>query len=178
MDILTLKRLLQSAKIQPASPTCPPFMLATALDQVLNYETVLSVLHDPAFESVQPYQKEDAAQVIMREGRKAFAVLVEADCTLHLPTFIEEGLLSALPIADDVLQNYVSADESRRFQAAQAQYNVHVFRRGKWMRKIPKTARLPYVKQERIGAGGFSTVWSVDICSQAQEFVRDAKGPV
>jgi hypothetical protein len=146
------------------------------LDQVLNLEDVLSTLQDSVF-AIDRHRQEHTAQIIVQEGRKVFAILLDIGCEHHLPFFIEEGLLT-VPIQRSQLTQGLSEIEIQKFESAQSEYLVHTFRKGVWMRRIPSSTRLPYVDQKHIGGGGYSTVWSVSIYSPSQDFIPDAQGQV
>jgi hypothetical protein len=116
MDLQKLKKQLHYAKIRPGRTSCSPFVLLASLEEVLSLENVLSALQDPIF-SIHKYKWEDTAQIIVREGRKSFAILLEIGCEPYLFAFIENGLLNSVPADFSLLSQHLSESQARLFES-------------------------------------------------------------
>jgi hypothetical protein len=153
-------------------------MPEASLTKILNMKDVVEVLKDPKFE-IPDHKRYSTAQVIVEEGKKVFAIAVEVGCEAHLSSFIEHSYLDAslitqLPMSlKIILQSYAVL-----FERIKSDYLVYTFRRGAWRKRIEDWMTLPYVRQERIGSGGFSTVYRVSIHHSQQSLIPETHDEV
>ena len=176
MDLRHLKQRLQDAKVRPAMPSRGPFMPRQSLSEVLTLQNVAEVVQDPIFR-IPPHKWDDTARIVVEEGKEVFAILLEISCEAHLSTFIENECLS-LPADFAVLSVMMPQSDARLFERIQSDYLVYSFHKGVWRRKVQDYETLPYVSEERIGGGCFSTVYRVHIHHSHQHIVQGTQKQV
>jgi len=169
-DLGDLRNLLQKHKKPAAGQKMRYFLPNGSLEQILTLNTVQNALSDPSFQ-IPPHKKDSTAQTVIREARKVFAVLVELKLEHALAQFIENEIMDKeLPVDEKILERVICSGDARDFIYRQWEYLAYNFRRGPYQREIRTEIILPYLEEEKIGGGGYSTVYEVFIHSAHQDF--------
>ena len=172
-----IKIRLERARISAAGQPHRDFIPDGSLQRILTAEDVFAVLADPAFQ-VPSHKIESTAQIVISEGRIIFALLLNLSLERELGRFIEDDCLDqALPLSKSRLEDVIP-QAAGEFAKRQWSYRAYQFRKGQYHRKIKDEEILPYIEQERIGGGGFSTVYKVLIHPGYQNVVPDAPSSV
>ena len=157
-----LRSQIWACKVPAAWPSPRGFLPEGSLDGLINPTVITSVLSDPAFQ-IPLHKRESAAQIVISEGRKVFAILVDLRLEYALSLLIENDCLdSRLPLNDDDLKD-IPREGAREISRKQWEYIAYKFRTGKYLRKIQNEIILPFLRQTKIGGGGFSVVYEVFI---------------
>lgn len=157
-----LRAQIWACKVPAAGGSPREFLPEDSLDHILNPTAITSVLSDPAFQ-IPSHKRESTAQIVISEGRKVFAILVDLRLEYALGLLIENDCLdSGLPLNDDDLKD-IPPEGAREILRKQWDYIAYKFRSGKYLRKIQNEIILPYLRETKIGGGGFSVVYEVFI---------------
>lgn len=176
-DPADLRKRLQENKIPAAGQQQREFLPNGCLEQLLNREYVLDVLSHPTL-GIPFHKRESAADSVLNEGQKVFAILVEMRLQEALAAFIENEILdSALPVDKTQLEGIISCDDVQKFVNHQWDYLAYEFRKGSYQRKIRDEIILPYLEQTRIDRGS-SPVYKVLVHRAHQKFTLDASQTV
>ncbi|KIW34742.1 uncharacterized protein PV07_01500 [Cladophialophora immunda] len=174
MAVARLKAQILQAKIHPVGLPWSAFMPEGSLSAILDIQTVTDALADPTF-NIPPHKRDDAANIVVEQGMKVFSILLELNCERYLSDCIENNCLdSSLTISETVLAD-IFPEVAAHFYRLQFQYKAYILQSSTFHRNLQDMHVLPYVKQERIGGGGFSTVYAVDIHPAHQRLVRPSK---
>ncbi|KIW21533.1 hypothetical protein PV08_02113 [Exophiala spinifera] len=170
-----LKTQILQAKIHPIGVPWSAFMPEGSLSAILDIQTVTEALADPTF-SIPPHKLDDAAIIVVEQGMKVFSILLELNCEKYLSACIENNCLdSSLTIAETILADILSPEVAPHFYRLQFQYKAYTLQRSTFHRNLQEMHVLPYVKQKRIGGGGYSTVYEVEIHPAHQNLVPPSK---
>lgn len=162
------------------------FVPAKALDRLLDVPTVSSILDElVGTGSMQPYQRHEALEVILRDGKRVFATL----CTMRkgslIMEFIHHGdgfsgsrLDSMLPLDEATLKIIFPdklSQEYRAFYDIQWSFLSPIFARNLWYRKLHGLSVLPFMAEQRMGSGSFGTVNRVFLHGLNQDLDRSTR---
>ena len=174
-----LKVRIQEAKFPAAGQSLRKFLPEGCLLSILKLDDVVLALGDPIFE-VPEYKRESTAKIVLGEGTKTFAILLELNQEYLLKPLIEHDLLdSALPFQEGFLSSlapHVVAHSN--FTTVQWDYLAYRSRKGQYHRTISDKQTLPYIEQENIGGGGFSKVYRVLVHSAHQDVIQNTSQKV
>lgn len=177
MALARIKAKLHESKIYPTDGRCKSFMPETSLRKMLNIHDVTQALWDSNFD-IPPHKRNDTAETVIREGWKVFAILLELNCEKDLVAFIEnDSLDSSLPL-DQTILIHIAPDSATKFERLQWEYLPHSFRRSQYHRRLRDAVILPYIRQDEIARGGFSSVYRVLVHSEHQDVVQGTKSEV
>jgi hypothetical protein len=177
MALAQIKSQIEEAKIHNTDQLCQSFMPEGCLSEILNIENVTEALSKPEFR-IPSHKRDSTARIILEEAKKVFAILLELNCEKYLTSFIENDYLdSSLPLRQSTLVDVIP-QSAAIFERLQYDYLVYFFRKSQYHRKIRDCLILPYVSQERIGGGGFSSVYGVLVHSSHQDLVQPTNSKV
>ena len=175
MALPTVRSHLQGLKNNHADPNLKVFVPQGCLGDVLNLDEVIQVLGEAVFNS-PVHKRENTAKTILLEAPKIFAILLELHCEQSLVRFIENDVLDSRLPFDEATLHHVIPEAAKRFECLQYEYLAYRFQRGQYHKRLSEKQILPYTRQEKIGGGGFSTVYRVRVHSSHQNFMSSA-GP-
>lgn len=162
-SVADLKHSLQEHKRTAAGQNGRKFMPNGVLKEILTSKTLPDILSDSALQ-IEAYKREDTAEVILREAKKIFAVLVDLELHHEISRFIEHDLLDEkLPIEETRLDEVLSSAEAKGFVFHQWEYLAYDIPRPPYQRRIRPEILLPYLEEKIVGGGGFSDVFEVSI---------------
>lgn len=96
---------------------------------------------------------------------------IGSNCSIR---FIENDVLdSRLPLDEVTLKNLIP-EAVKRFENLQYEYLAYSFRSGQYHKKLSDHQILPFIQEECIGGGGFSSVYKVRVRTSHQNFVDKA----
>jgi hypothetical protein len=145
-----------------------------SLSAILNIQNVTEALADPRF-NIPSHKLEDAANTVIEQGLKVFSILLELNCERYLSVFIENDCLdSSLTLPENLLAEIIP-EGAAHFHKLQFQYKPYFLRKSQYHRNLGNLQVLPYVEQENIGGGGFSSVYAVSIHRAHQNLVQQSK---
>lgn len=149
-----------------------------SLSSIATFESLVEVLTCPEF-SVPRHKRESTARFIVQEpAQKLFAILIETKCEKYLTSLLENDYSDKhLPIDRSSLEILLE-DAADLFARMQHEYLVYSFRRGQFHRKLRDSQVLPFMHQERIGGGGFSSVYRALVHPLHQDFEASAGSKV
>lgn len=161
MTLLTeIKRRIQTHREVAAGQGPRGFIPCDCLQNILTTDEVALVLADPEFQ-IPRHKIQGTADLLVREGLKVFAILLELNLESKLVAFIEHEMLDEkLPVHLNDLEDVIP-EAAETFEALQWNHLAYRFRRGQYHRRIKPKEILPYIEESRIGGGGFSTVYKV-----------------
>ena len=145
-------------------------MPAGSLSSIVTHESLIEALACPEF-GLSHHKHEGTAKFIVQEpAQKLFAILVEIRCEKYLALLLENDYSDKyLPIDRSLLEPLLE-DSAELFARIQHDYMVYSFRRGQFHRKLRDPQLLPFLHQERIGGGGYSSVYKALVHPLHQDF--------
>ena len=157
-----IRDLLSASKRNAAGQGQRKFLPDGLLDQILHDSDLSVILRHPSFR-IDLHKWDSTIEIVMREGRKVFAILVELERESAFPKFIEYGILDrTLPVLEKgTLEFVLEPHKVKEFLQYQWEYLAHKFSRTMYNQRLSAEYILPYVQHTRIGGGGFSTVYDV-----------------
>lgn len=178
MALSAIRGLLQTLRDASTAPDLRSFIPDGCLSQVFQIETVIEALSDTVFD-IPAHKHEYIAKIVCDEYSKIFAILLELHREELLTTFIENDISdSKLPLARTTF-NVLIPDAPNQFERLQHEYTAYQFKKCHFVHKrIPEYQVLPFIRQTRIGGGGFSSVFKVQIHPSHQDFVEKAGADV
>lgn len=178
MALARIRTEIQSAKVRTQDSSSPAFMPEGSLSSIVTYENLVAVFSCPEF-SVPGHKRESTARFIVQEpAQKLFAILIETKSEKYLTLLLENDYSDKhLPIDRSSLEILLE-DTADLFSRIQHEYLVYSFRRGQFHRKLRDSQVLPFLHQERIGGGGFSSVYRAQVHPLHQDFQASAGGKV
>lgn len=165
------------------------FIPAQTLDRLLDEPTASKILDEMVSTGcMQPYQKHEALQVILRDGKRVFATL----CTMgkessimdfihHFDAFNNSRLDSVLPLDEAVLKGIfpdTHGQDYRTFYDTQWGFLAPVFAHDLWYRKLHDRSILPFVREESLGKGGSGKVSRVFLQGANQDLDMSTRDEV
>ena len=177
MALSNIRCHLQELRNHNADPNLKVFVPKGCSGDVFKIDEVTQALGEAVFNIPIP-KRETTARIVLDEAPKIFAILLELHWEQSLVRFIENDVLdSRLPL-DDVALKHVIPEAVKRFECLQYKYLAYQFRRGQYHKRLSEKQILPYIRQEKIGGGGFSTVYRVRVHSSHQNFMSNASPKV
>lgn len=177
MALANIKARITQEKILTTGRYCQTFMPKGSLSRFLNIENVTNALADPVF-NIPFHKRNDTAVDIIEEGQSVFAILLEMNGERYLSSFIENhNLDSSLPIPSSVLSD-IMPHNGALFERLQKDYYVHSFRKSQYRRTLPDTITLPFLSQESLKEGGYSSVYAVKVHPAHQNFFNQSESKV
>ena len=168
----TLRIQLQDARRLAAGSNAKQFLPEGYLREHLKLNDIVSLLSDALFDIPQ-HKQESTARIVYEEALKILSILVDLNWQQKLSLFIENHILdSSLPLDEDSLRSLIP-EAWNNFKALQWEYLAYRFRKGHIQFKLRQELILPYIQQEPLGKGGFSTVSKVVIHSAHQDLLSD-----
>ena len=133
----------------------------------------MSILSDNVFD-IPRHKQESTAHIIREDALKVFSILVDLNWPQKLSSFIESDVLdSSLPLDEQSLKSLVPQAWAS-FKALQWDYLAYRFRKGQYQIKLRQELVLPFIDQEPLGSGGYSTVYKVTIHPAHQSLIPEA----
>ncbi|KAL9120617.1 MAG: hypothetical protein Q9187_002825 [Circinaria calcarea] len=173
MELSNIKNRLRSLKSSVNGSNVKTFVAEGCLTEIYNIDEVSRALAEPIF-NIPSHKLESTARIVLNEAPKIFAILLELHCEQVFVRFVESDVLdSRLPLDEAILRNIIP-EAAQRFECLQWEYLAYQFKRGQYHKKLSQKQVLPYLQQENIGGGGYSTVYRVLIPPQHQTFIGDA----
>ena len=173
----TLRRELQNARRPAAGSNSKKFVPEGYLRQHLTLNDITSLLSDTVFDIPQ-HKQQSTALIVYEEALKILSILVDLNWQQKLSSFIEDNVLDLrLPLDESLLRSLIP-EAWINFKTLQWEYLAYRFRKGQYRIKLQEELILPYVEQEPLGKGGFSTVSKVLIHSAHQNLLPDVNRQV
>lgn len=161
MALSEIRACLQELRNLNHLPGLKAFIPEGSLSK-LSLHQITKALSEPAF-GIEDHKLEDTASIVVEEAQKIFAILVEISWECGLAEFIKNDIFdSRLPLELSKLVTIVP-EVAVTFERVQWDYIAYRFRKGQYRKKLVDTQILPYVGQEKIGGGGCSVVYRVNI---------------
>lgn len=138
------------------------FVPEAGLFELLTHRTIEIALEDPVF-GFEPHQRGPVLAEVTESGRKLFAILVELRIEQRLKKCLEQNLSdSNLPILDETTLHGLFPESVTHFQKLQWEFVPLKFREHAH-KDIESERVLPFVENEKVSSGGFSTVFKVKV---------------
>lgn len=155
------------------APHLKSFVPEGSLSSVFQTGEVIHALGE-GVSNIPAHKRESTARIICDEASKIFAILLELHWEQLLHRFIENDVLdSRLPLDEVTLKNLIP-EAVKRFESLQYEYLAYSFRSGQYHKKLSDHQILPFIHQECIGGGGFSSVYKVRVHASHQNFTDKA----
>jgi hypothetical protein len=139
-----------------------PFVPEDGLFELLTSHTIETALEDPVF-GFEAHQQGPVSVEVMEGARKLFAILVELRIEQRLKKCLEKNVLdSNLPILDETILHDLFPESATHFRKLQWEF-VPLKLREHAHKDIESERVLPFVDNEKISSGGFSTVFRVKV---------------
>ena len=177
MLLATFKAKLQSAKVPVAGSGSKYFVPEGYLREIVTVNDIVSVVSDSVFEIPQ-HKRESTADAVFEDFLKVFSILVDINSPQKLSSFIESDVLDQRLPLDEGLLKTLLPQAWANFKALQWEHLAYRFRKGQYQIKLGPERVLPFVDQEDLGRGGYSTVYKVTIHPTHQALVPEAKQQV
>ena len=138
------------------------FLPKESLDQILHRDNISESLGDASFH-IQQHKFENTIDLVLNEGKRVFAILVETKLEFALVDLVEHRILDrALPVSEEQLKPILAESTDRQqFAERQWAYMAYDFPRIQYVQRLSVDYVLPYVEQTEIEGGGFSRVYKV-----------------
>lgn len=173
----SIRYQLQGLRTCSADPGLKTFVPEGRLEDVFTIDKVIQALGETVF-NIPVHKRETTARIVLNEASKVFAILLELHSEQSLISFIENDILdSRLPL-DEVALQHIIPKAVKGFQCLQYEYLAYQFRRGQYHKRLSEAQILPYIQQEKIGGGGFSTVYKIRVHSSHQNFLSNTSSKV
>ena len=174
-----IRNLLSTQKKKAAGQGNKSFLPEGSLDRILCRENISESLSDPSFQ-IQLPKFESTVDLVFKERKKVFAILVETGLECTLVEFIEHRISDRLlPASEEQLKPVLAESTDRHlFTERQWNYLALEFSRGPYVQQLSADHVLPYVEQEQIGSGGFSRVYKVRVHPAHQTIEPEIKRTV
>lgn len=177
MLLATFKAKLQSAKILVAGSGSKSFVPEGYLRENVTVNDIVSIISDEVFE-VPQHKRGSTADAIFEDFLKVFSILIDINSPQKLSSFIESDVLDQrLPLDEELLKTLLPQAWAN-FKSLQWEYLAYRFRKGQYQIKLGPERVLPFVDQEDLGSGGYSTVYKVTIHPTHQALIPEAKNQV
>ena len=171
MALAYLKTQIGLAKVYSTDALSRNFMPAGSLSRILSPEKVKEALCESKF-SIPPHKLDDTTRIVIEDYPSIFAILLELSCESYLTVFIEHYIRDHdIPLTLSSLTDVIP-HSAAVFETLQLDYNVHSFRKSLYRQTLPDKLTLPFVSQERIGGGGYSSVYEVTIHPSHHNFIK------
>jgi hypothetical protein len=134
-------------------------------------------LRDPSFQ-IQQHKFESTVDLVLKEGKKFFAIVVESRLERTIIKFIEHGIFDrVLPASEEQLKPILSElTDIQLFMECQWNYLAHQFSRKIYVEHLSANCILPYVEQTKIASGGYSCVYKVLVHPAQQSIESEVRG--
>lgn len=138
------------------------FVPEAGLFELLTRRTIETALEDPVF-GFEPHQRGPVSVEVTEGARKLFAILVELRIEQRLKKCLEKNLLdSNLPILDETILHGLFPESVTHFHKLQWEF-VPLKLREHAHKDIESERVLPFVENEKLSSGGYSTVFKVKV---------------
>lgn len=134
---------------------------------------------------IQVYQQGEIVKAILGNGLRLFATLISLSRPELIIKFIEadhfaaDQLDSKLPFSKQAVELILKDDKlSTRFEKHQWRFFLPFFCADQSHRELGVSTRLPFVRCEHIGEGGFGEVYKMFLPASCQGLVPEAEGEV
>jgi len=127
-----------------------------------------------------PEDLSESTNILFRDGRKVFAILVEIGAVQHIADYLSGNLLDGkLPFQDRDLEHFDDTSFAVQFQKFQWDYLAPIWGDGSSSHKIlDAKAILPFTKEEFLSEGSFGKAYIVTFKATHQGFFKSANGDV
>ena len=150
------------------------------LDQFLTIEIVRNAI---AESKLEPYVQEEVMQMVLRGGKRVFAILVQIDYLSAIARLIEHDHLqmqpldAKLPFAESLVTTILGESYGKAFYRAQWSFIAPLFRGDLSHRMLDRATILPFTVNQKIGQGAFGTVYEVMLDARHQGDAAGAELP-
>lgn len=162
------------------------FVTQDALKDLFNETSITKIVTDLSDTGkIQIYQQEEIVKAIVGNGRRLFATLISLSRPELILKFIEADhfaggqLDSKLPFSKQAVALILGDEKlSTRFEKHQWRFFLPFFCADQSHRELGVSTRLPFVRCEHLGEGGFGEVYKMIIPASCQALVPGAEGEV
>src|SRR5579862_3743247 len=177
MSLDSLRARLHRLRVDAAGQAPRKFVPDGELEKVLVKEEVRAALNNDKF-GIPTHKRENISVTVAQEGLKVFAALVVLGLESKLEAFIENDKLdSRLPFTEAELSSIIPGF-APQFEQLQWEYLAYKFRKAHFHRNIPPQQILPYVREEWVGGGGFSSVYKIVVHPAHQDWFTPDRSEV
>ena len=144
------------------------FVPAGALEKVLTIDAVQFAVRECGI-ALYEYHQQHITSMILKGGRKVFAILTMLDEQTLISKFLQNDkfewtkLDSNLPYAHSALELIMSRTRAWKFHEIQWEFIAPVFKRGMPHYTLSDDVILPFVDEQIVGVGPFSTARALTI---------------
>jgi hypothetical protein len=123
---------------------------------------------------VEPYLLDEITESIMRGARKVFAILVLIEEVWLVKDLMQryQVLDHGLPLSLETLRNF-TVKVALNFNETQWQFLAPQFGRSMLTKQIPQEKILPFLKDEKIGEGGFGAIYEISLDPEHQDHLDE-----
>ena len=162
------------------------FVTQDTLKSLFDEKRVTAIITDLSDTGkIQIYQQEEIVKAILANGRRIFATLISLSRPELILKFIEADhfaggqLDSKLPFSREAVGHILEDEKlSTRFEKHQWKFFLPFFRADQSHRELRASTRLPFVRCEQLGEGGFGEVYKMILPASCQALVPGAEGEV
>jgi hypothetical protein len=123
---------------------------------------------------IEPYQRDEAVQSILRGGKRVFATLVQMNSTPSIVKFMERDHLqhqpldARLPYPKSELVSILGKTDGALFYHNQWEVSAPIFHADLSHRSFDRPVVLPFILNKRIGSGAYGDVYETMIDPEHQ----------
>lgn len=143
------------------------FIPAKRLNEALTRETIRGALE---IAEIEYFRLDELTDHVLKTNLKVFSVLVLIEQVVAIPQCAElpECVDARLPFEMNLLASMLPAKAAQEFEERQYEVIAPIFSRSTIHRSFQYQTILPFVKDERIGEGGFDTVYEIQLSHDHQ----------
>ncbi|KAF4536841.1 Protein kinase domain-containing protein [Lasiodiplodia theobromae] len=169
MDILQqLRCRIRAAKVDAAGQVGRCFIPEGSIEGLLPRDDIATALQKEDFQ-IPFHKRQTTADLIVEEGRLIFAILLETNLEFKLPHLLEQRVTDKRLPLDESRSRQIFEENASHFFNNQWSFLPYKFRRFAFHNQLQKEEVLPYIEENQIGGGGFSTVYKVRIHPKQDE---------
>lgn len=169
MDILQqLRCRIRAAKVNAAGQVGRCFIPEGSIEGLLPRDDIATALQKEDFQ-IPFHKRQTTADLIVEEGRLIFAILLETNLEFKLPHLLEQRVTDKRLPLDESRSRQIFEENASHFFNNQWSFLPYKFRRFAFHNQLQKEEVLPYIEENQIGGGGFSTVYKVRIHPKQDE---------